>query len=137
MSAHWDHIASVLGFDPRRIKDGIADPARPYPQRDGVRRRLQELRTLPDGWDGYRGRAVTERTAARVHAVLSACLSPTGRYPSIVPGPSGDVQVEWHWGGVDLELGISGDDQSITAWSASGTSWGLSETFEFEEALQC
>lgn len=140
MSAHWDFIASVLGFDPRRLHDGIVDPARPYPQRDGVQRRLQDLKALPDGWDGYRGRGVTEMTADRVHAVLAACLSPTGRYPSIVPGPSGDVQVEWHWGGVDLELGISGDDPFVITWSSSrkSSAEGSIDTFWFEKAaLSC
>lgn len=138
MSEHWDHIAAVIGFDPRRLEACGFDPARRYPQRDGVQRRLVELQALPPGWDGYRARAVSERTAARVHAVLAACLSPTGRYPSIVPGPSGDVQVEWHFGGVDLEVGIS-DDGPVTAWLAFGNTGaeGITESLTLGRGVQC
>ncbi|MCV9964007.1 hypothetical protein OIU34_19185 [Pararhizobium sp. BT-229] len=137
MSEHWDHISFVIGFDPRRLGDHGCYPERSYPQREGVQRRLGELRALPHGWDGYNGRAVTDKTAARVHAVLAACLSPTGRYPSIVPGSSGDVQIEWHWGGVDLEIGIS-DDGPLTAWLAFGKTGpdGVTETLDMRD-VQC
>lgn len=135
MSEHWNHIASVVGFDPRRLEACGFDPERRHPQRDGVQRRLGELQALPEGWDGYRGRAVSEKTADRVHAVLAACLLPTGRYPSIVPGPSGDVQLEWHFCGVDLEVGIS-DDGPMTAWLAFGTG-AEGESLTMGEGLQC
>ncbi|MBY3157189.1 hypothetical protein HFO56_33230 [Rhizobium laguerreae] len=138
MSKHWDHIAGVIGFDPRRHELGVADAERDYPQRAGVARRLDELCLLAPGWDGYQGRAVTAKTAARVHALLAACLSPAGRYPSIVPGSSGDVQVEWHRGGVDLEIGIT-EEEHVTFSFAYGDAdpEGISGTIELKEPVTC
>jgi hypothetical protein len=138
MSRHWDHIAGAIGFDPRPYEFVVKDEVE-YPQRAGVARRLDELCSLPDGWDGYRGRAVSMKTAERVHALLAAFLAPAGRYPSIVPGSSGDVQVEWHWGGVDLEIEVSDDEPVAVFWFAykDTDSEGLYGTIKMKDKVTC
>jgi hypothetical protein len=138
MSEHWDHIAGVIGFDPRPYEFVVPSSEADYPQRAGVERRLSELRSLPSGWDGYQGRAVSEKTSVHVHALLAACLSPTGRYPSIVAGSSGDVQVEWHWGGVDLEVEVS-EGEHVAFWFSYKTTGptGASGTILLKDAIQC
>lgn len=138
MSGYWDHIARVIGFDPRPFVF-VVKGGEDYPQRAGVERRLDELCSLPDGWDGYNGRAVSAKTADRVHAMLAAFLSPAGRYPSIVPGDSGDVQVEWHWGGVDLEIEVCDDEPVAMFWFAykDTGSEGLYGTIKMKEDVTC
>jgi hypothetical protein len=78
-----------------------------YVHMAGIENALTKLRSLPTGWDGYRGIPVTEVVSRRVHALLAAILLPVGRYPSLVPGSRGEVQVEWHSYGVDLEIEVA------------------------------
>ena len=119
MDNYFDQVASVIGFDPRKLDEGPLVESQ-YVHRRGVETRLAELMSLPAGWDGYRGLPVAPCVADKVHAVLARCLSPKGRYPSLVPGADGDVQIEWHWGGVDLEVGLNAS-AAVHVWLATST----------------
>ena len=61
-----------------------------------VTERLQELRRLPDGWDGYAGKPVSLVNAITALRILEVILSDDAPPPQIVPGPGGDLQIEWH-----------------------------------------
>jgi hypothetical protein len=71
--------------------------------------------------------------------MLAAFLAPAGRYPSIVPGNSGDVQVEWHWGGVDLEIEVSDHEPVVVFWFAyqDTGSEGIYGTIRLKEEAPC
>ena len=87
---------------------------------DSVTGRLNELCALPVGWDGYQGLPVTWDNANFAFQMLSAICRPTTPPPQIVPGPSGDLQLEWHLPGQSIELNVLGPLR-VRAWrSAAG-----------------
>lgn len=77
--------------------------------------RLNEICSLPWGWDGYGAGPVNFATAAFALNMLSVTCSPETRAPSIVPGQSGDLQVEWHTEDKDIEIHVIGPNR-VTAW---------------------
>lgn len=59
---------------------------------------------LEEGWDGYNGKPVRLSTANFVIKMLERIYQPNFPEPQLVPGSNGDVQIEWHLEGLDLEL---------------------------------
>ena len=83
--------------------------------REAVMKRLEELVRLELGWDGYRGVPVTLENATFALRMLEAVCGPNAAAPQIVPGSSGDLQIEWHSLNGDIELHVSGPN-SVHAW---------------------
>lgn len=82
-----------------------------------VKQRLEELIQLPFGWDGYYGTHVSFENANFAFRVLDAICGLETRTPQIVPGPSGDLQIEWHTLQGDLEIHVKGPN-NVHAWRA-------------------
>ena len=93
--------------------------------RTAVKKRLEELTQLKLGWDGYRGRPVASPNA---HFALSMLESIFGQEttsgvdegasintPQLVPGPNGDLQVEWHTLKGDIEIHVKAPNV-VSAW---------------------
>lgn len=80
-----------------------------------VQKRLNELVALPRGWDGYAGAPVSFSNANFAVKVLEAVCGPGTRPPQIVPGSSGDLQLEWHFprGAIELHVRAAND---VLAW---------------------
>jgi len=80
-----------------------------------VEQRLEELIRLPAGWDGYQGIPVSFSNAVFALRMLeSTCRSVTPS-PQIVPGVSGDLQIEWHTLSGDIELHVRAPN-NVHAW---------------------
>lgn len=88
---------------------------RPSVWRGDVVDRLNYLCCLPLGWNGYRAGPVNFNTANFALRVLESVCSPDTPAPSIVPGSSGDLQIEWHLEGGDIELHIRAPND-VHAW---------------------
>lgn len=73
-----------------------------------LRRRLDELTSLPVGWDGYMGRPVSFQCANFVAKMLERLHRDNVPAPSLVPGSDGSLQVEWHRNNFDVELDVLG-----------------------------
>lgn len=73
-----------------------------------LRDRLDELTSLPVGWDGYLGRPVSFQCAHFVANMLERLCVPDVPAPSLVPGSDGSLQVEWHRNNFDVELDVIG-----------------------------
>jgi hypothetical protein len=71
-----------------------------------VDQRLKELSRLRSGWDGYAAEPPNGLVAAFASAVLQSVMGSTIPSPSIVPAHGGGLQLEWHTGGLDIELMI-------------------------------
>jgi hypothetical protein len=84
---------------------------------DVVKKRLEELIQLPFGWDGYQGTHVSFQNASFALRVLEAICGVKTRAPQIVPGLSGDLQIEWHTLQGDLEIHVIGPN-NVHAWRA-------------------
>ena len=97
--------------------------------REPVIRRLNELTALRRGWDGYEGVPVTFENAYFAMQVLEACCRGDDPTPQIVPGTSGDLQIEWHLESGDIELHILAPND-VHTWHADENTG-----FEGEEVL--
>ena len=77
--------------------------------------RLEGLATLASDWDSYGAKPVAaDMTMAAVRFLASvAVASPGVHEPSIVPLSDGGIQVEWHRGGIDLEISFSDDEPGV------------------------
>jgi hypothetical protein len=77
--------------------------------------RLQDLAALAPDWDSYGAKPVEAdmaMAAVRFLATLAAA-APGVDKPSVVPLSDGGVQVEWHRGGIDLEVAFSDDEPGV------------------------
>lgn len=83
--------------------------------REVVMKRLEELLRLDRGWDGYRGEPLSLENAAFALRMLEAVCGPDVSPPQLVPGPSGDVQIEWHTLKGDIELHVLAPNR-VHAW---------------------
>lgn len=64
------------------------------------------LGQLSRDWNSYGARAIDPKTAALAVNVLLEVLSESDPFPSVVPTSRGGVLLEWHDGGVDLEVDV-------------------------------
>ena len=84
--------------------------------REPIKKRLEDLvRNLDQGWDGYRGQPVSLENAMFALSMLEAVCGYNAAAPQIVPGPSGDLQIEWHTLRGDIELHVFGPNR-VHAW---------------------
>ena len=88
---------------------------RPSQWRESVVDRLNQVCRLPVGWDGYRAGPVSFGAADFALRMLEAACGPAIPPPSIVPGASGDLQIEWHRMDGDIELHVRAPDD-VVAW---------------------
>lgn len=73
-----------------------------------LKSRLDELTSLPVGWDGYTGQPVSFQCARFVANMLERLCQDDVPAPSLVPGSDGSLQVEWHRNMFDVELDVLG-----------------------------
>jgi len=64
------------------------------------------LLDLERGWDSYDGLPADERTVAKAAAIGNRLADLFTYPPSYVPLSSGDVQIEWHCDGWDVEIAV-------------------------------
>jgi len=83
--------------------------------RYAVINRLEQLVQLDRGWDGYNGQPVSFENAAFALRMLEAVCSPDADPPQLVPGSSGDLQIEWHTFKGDIELHVLAPNR-VHAW---------------------
>lgn len=65
-----------------------------------------DLGLLPPNWNTYGAQPIDPDTAAFAAAILLTLLSADDPVPSIVPTSPGGILLEWHDGGIDLEVDI-------------------------------
>jgi hypothetical protein len=82
--------------------------------------RLEELVRLENGWDGYNGEPVSFLNANFALRMLEAICSVSTPAPQIVPGSSGDLQIEWHLPHAEIELHVRAPND-VVAWHLDAT----------------
>jgi hypothetical protein len=105
--------ATIVGLANASARVIVSEPAHGW--RDTVKARLNELVRLREGWDGYHAVPVSFVSANFALRVLEAVSGADAPYPQIVPGPDGDLQMEWHTNSADIELHVIGPNQ-VHAW---------------------
>jgi hypothetical protein len=85
---------------------------------------VADLLSLPPGWNSYSAKPIDHQNARQAIRLLAEFLKPNTPPPSVVPTVRGGIQLEWHTGGVNVEIYIeSQDDVSFFAEEAgSGNS---------------
>jgi hypothetical protein len=79
----------------------------PEPEwKPAVEERLRRLQAYSRGWDGYHGRPPKPSVIAFTRNILQSVMKSNVRAPAIVPLSGGGLQLEWHMGGMDIELAI-------------------------------
>jgi hypothetical protein len=71
-----------------------------------VGQRLEKLRALTAGWDGYRAPALNQDVFWFAAELLDKIMQPQTSPPQVVPSSVGGVQIEWHEKDIDLEIHI-------------------------------
>jgi len=70
--------------------------------RAAVRSQLESILRLETGWDSYGAPSISP--VAAEHAMQLLASATPSRRPSVVPTSNGGVQLEWHGGGIDIEV---------------------------------
>lgn len=101
-----------------------------------VTKRLEDLIRLERGWDGYAGSPVSFVNATFALSMLKSICDSQTPAPQIVPGSSGDLQVEWHTLRGDVELHVR-TPNDVQAWrvTSSGVEVELSLANDFSEVV--
>jgi hypothetical protein len=75
-------------------------------------KRLTELRSLEDNWDGYRGAGISSAAVDEASALVKAQISSGGKLnlPEVFPTPNGTIAMEWQQGEGEavFEIGNAG-----------------------------
>lgn len=75
--------------------------------------RLEELASLPFGWDGYFGVPVRDDCIYFARRFLGAFGWEDFPMPSLIPCWDGTLQIEWHRNDLDLEIDILGAKEAV------------------------
>jgi hypothetical protein len=108
--------AVPVSLPTRPVRLIISEPVRGWT--DAVKKQLEELVRLPTGWDGYAGEAVSLLNAYFALRLLEGVCGSDAPVPQIVPGSSGDLQIEWHTTRGDIELYVRAPND-VLAWHSN------------------
>ena len=72
-----------------------------------VGERVRYLRSLRRGWDGYSSPPIQADILSFALSILDSSMQPQTSAPFIAPISGGGLQIEWHEGGLDIELYIA------------------------------
>lgn len=75
--------------------------------------KVNSLLSLERDWDSYGAERISADSALNALWLLLQVMDTKTPMPSIVPVANGDVQIEWHTGGVDLEVDVHDDSYGI------------------------
>ena len=129
-------LTSSRGFKPQIVSSINPQYLISEPSHDWIEilnARLQGLVRLNKGWDGYQGQPVSYPNAVFAQKIIEKVCGNNNIMPSIVPGASGDLQIEWHTLKGDIELDILGpyNVQAYYSNEDSGIETEIALTNEF------
>jgi hypothetical protein len=104
---------AVAEFPVLPIRIALTDPQHAWVE--PVKRRLVHICALAVGWDGYRGMPTRFDIAYFAFELLKRVCRASTPAPSIVPLPSGGLQIEWHQDAIDIELAIQ-TPNTVDVW---------------------
>lgn len=75
--------------------------------------RISQLTELAAGWNSYASREVQADMAMETVRFLATVAYPGIAAPAIIPLADGGLQVEWHRGGLDVEITFSDEGSGV------------------------
>ncbi|MCC6809529.1 MAG: hypothetical protein IT381_19020 [Deltaproteobacteria bacterium] len=94
---------------------------------------IQKALVLRANWDGYGAIAVTKEAARSIIMLAANLMRPNTPRPSVVPTNRGGLQLEWHQGGVDLEIRSSMPGVYEAFYCDADGEWERTLFFNFTE----
>ncbi len=83
--------------------------------------RLNEIVELPENWNSYGAAKIRKEAASNAMRLIRWPMIVKVAFPAIVPVPTGNIQLEWHESGIDLEIEVTPDGFfSISCEDATG-----------------
>lgn len=82
---------------------------------DDVVERLGQYLSYGENWNGYGENAITGQAVARTVRLLME-VAMDGPEPAVVPMSDGGIQIEWHYGGTEIEIEVPSDDRESSAY---------------------
>ena len=74
--------------------------------REGVKRQLEEVLALDEGWDSYAAGPVRRDVVNFAAQVIQQIMHPTTPSPHVTPMSHEGLMLEWHEHGIELEIEI-------------------------------
>lgn len=96
---------------------------------------LADLLHLPSGWDSYAARPVTTSHVEAALQVLWSVIRRDTPAPTVVPTNQGGVQLEWHTGGIDLEIETLSKRRFLVSFEEAGTATEWERVIESDLSL--
>lgn len=103
--------SATAGWRRRVVRYRVESPAASW-LRSAISE-VEGLTGLQRGWDSYNGAPVSASTATKAVAFLVDNAFAELSKPSVVPLNDGGIQLEWHRGGVDLEISFSDHESGV------------------------
>jgi hypothetical protein len=84
-----------------------------------------ELSGLPENWDSYGARRVAVGAVVAAIDLLLRVMPYAAPPPQVVPMSTGGIQLEWHTGGIDVEVAVrpSGEASALFEDLRTGEEW--------------
>jgi hypothetical protein len=117
-SAVFTQSADVIPIPRPPTRVIVSEPVAAW--RSAAVSRLSELVRLPPGWDGYAAEPISFGDVYYALRLLEAVCGDEAPAPQIVPGSSGDLQIEWHLPRGDIELHVRAPND-VVAWHCDST----------------
>ena len=96
---------------------------------------LGTLLALEDNWDSYGAKRILPETVLATIRLLIAIMDDKSPSPSIVPTPMGNVQIEWHRFGIDLEIEVTADGNYSVVYDDHTKSTEVYEDNSFQHTI--
>lgn len=127
-------VANVIEFPSNCTRILITEPEQAWYEK--AVEQLEELVKLKTGWDGYQGLPVSFENATFALRIMESICRNDTQPPQIVPGVSGDLQIEWHTMQGDIELHVKAPND-VRAWHSPLSNYigeeELNLTFDFTD----
>lgn len=68
--------------------------------------KVQKLSELPNNWDGNKARPIRHKSSVNAIRLFCELMFEGSPVPDVVPTVCGNLQLEWHLHGIDLEVEI-------------------------------
>jgi len=101
VNRHTNSVNNIASLSKARIPKWV----------ESVTTSLYAIVALCDNWDSYGAKRISHSTAVAVQGLLQDIMHDAAPAPQLVPGANGNVQIEWHFAGIDLEVEV--ESQSL------------------------
>jgi len=86
--------------------------------------KLAHILTMEPGWDSYGAEKIEPGCVVSAIMIALEVMRDDTPAPTVVPTSCGGVQLEWHTGGIDLEIEIRSSSVIFASYEdTSGVSW--------------